>query len=60
MFLWDEKYNKWLTPYPNMPTARCHSSNISHELTVIVAGGITCDDPVTITRAVEVLHQDSR
>ena len=56
VFLWDEKYNKWLTPYPNMPTARDSSSSISHELTVIVAGGITCDDPFTITRAVEVLH----
>ena len=21
VFLWDEKYKKWLTPYPNMPTA---------------------------------------
>ena len=56
VFLWDEKYKKWLTPYPNMPTARYHSSSISHGLTVIVAGGITCYDPFTITRAVEVLH----
>ena len=56
VFLWDEKYKKWLTPYPNMPTARHHSSSISHGLTVIVAGGVTCVDPVIITRAVEVLH----
>ena len=56
VFLWDEKYNKWLTPYPNMPTARSRSSTISHGLTVIVAGGITCLDPSTITRSVEVLH----
>ena len=56
VFLWDEKYKKWLTPYPNMPTARCNSSSISHGLTVIVAGGITCRDPVTITRTIEVLH----
>ena len=56
MFLWDEKYNKWLTPYPNMPTARRSSSSISHGLTVIVAGGVTCNDPSTITRSVEVLH----
>ena len=56
VFLWDEKYNKWLTPYPNMPTAQYRSSGISHELTVIVAGGVTCCDPHTITRAVEVLH----
>jgi len=56
VFLWDEKYRKWLTPYPNMPTARCCSSSISHRSTVIVAGGITCLDPTNITRSVEVLH----
>ena len=56
VFLWDEKYKKWLTPYPNMPTARNRSSSISHGLSVIVAGGVTCVDPVIITRAVEVLH----
>ena len=56
VFLWDEKYNKWLTPYPNMPTARWKCSSISHGLTVIVAGGLTCLDPFTITRLVEVLH----
>ena len=56
VFLWDEKYKKWLTPYPNMPTAREDCSSISHGLTVIVAGGITRFDPFTITRSVEVLH----
>ena len=56
VFLWDEKYNKWLTPYPNMPTARQNCSSISHGLAVIVAGGATCLDPLTITRSVEVLH----
>ena len=56
VFLWDEKYNKWLNPYPNMPTARCSSSSISHGLTVIVTGGITGFDPFAITRSVEVLH----
>ena len=55
-FLWDEKYNKWLTPYPNMPTARKNCSSISHGLTVIVGGGVTCDDPFTMTRSVDVLH----
>ena len=55
VFLWDEKYQKWLTPYPNMPTT-CSCSNISHRSTVIVAGGVTCFDPVTLTRSVEVLH----
>ena len=42
VFLWDEKYKKWLTPYPNMPAARCRCSSISHGLSVIVAGGVTC------------------
>ena len=56
VFLWDEKYNKWLTPYPNMPTARRDCSSISHGLAVIVAGGITRLDLPTITRSVEVLH----
>ena len=56
VFLWDEKYNKWLTPYPNMPTARSDCSCISHGLTVIVAGGITCFNPFAMTRSVEVLH----
>ena len=56
VFLWDEEYKKWLTPYPNMPTARCSCSSISHGLSVIVAGGI---DHYTITRSVEVLHIDN-
>ena len=56
VFLWDEKYKKWLTPYPNMPTGRQDCSSISHGLAVIVAGGTTCLDPDTITRSVEVLH----
>ena len=56
VFLWDGENKKWTTPYPNMPTARCHCSSISHGSTVIVAGGITCWDPWTLTRAVEVLH----
>ena len=56
VFLWDEVYEKWLDVYPNMPTARCKPSSISHESAVIVAGGISCRDPWTMTRAVEVLH----
>ena len=56
VFLWDEENRKWTTPYPNMPTARYHCSSISHGSTVIVAGGVTCWDPFTMTRAVEVLH----
>ena len=56
VFLWDEEKKKWTTPYPNMPTARYFCSSVSHGSTVIVAGGVTCRDPWTITRAVEVFH----
>ena len=56
VFLWDEENRKWTTPYPNMPTARGRCSSISHGSTVIVAGGVTCIDPWTMTTAVEVLH----
>ena len=56
VFLWDEENRKWTTPYPNMPTARYYCSSISHGSTVIVAGGVTCWYPFTMTRAVEVLH----
>ena len=60
VFLWNEKNRKWTTPYPNMPTARFRCSAISHGSTVIVAGGVTCLDPVYLTRAVEVLHIKER
>lgn len=56
VFLWDEENRKWTTPYPNMHTARCWCSSISHGSTVIVAGGVTCYDPWTMARTVEVLH----
>ena len=56
VFLWDEMNRKWTTPYPNMPTARFNCSIISHGSKVIVAGGVTCWDPWTMTRAVEVLY----
>ena len=56
VFLWDEENRKWTTPYPNMPTARSSCSSISHGSTVIIAGGVMCWDPWTMTRAVEVLH----
>ena len=58
VFLWNQKKNKWTTPYPNMPTGRFHCSSVSHGSTVIVAGGVTSWDPWTMTRAVEVLHID--
>ena len=56
VFLWDEVNRKWTTPYPNMPTARCWCSSISHRSTVIVAGGVTCWYTWTMTKSVEVLH----
>ena len=56
VFLWDEVNRKWITLYPNMPTARYRCSSISHGSAVIVAGGVICGDPFTMTRAVEVLH----
>ena len=56
VFLWNENNREWTTPYPNMPTARCRCSSISYGSSVIVAGGITCWDPWTMTRVVEVLH----
>ena len=60
VFLWDEVNRKWNTPYPNMPTARCYCSSISHGSAVIVAGGLICLDTCIMTRAVEVLHIKER
>ena len=48
--------DKWIKPYPNMPTARYDASCISSGSSVIVAGGTMCYKPHTVTRAVEVLH----
>ena len=56
VFAWGEDNKRWTTPYPNMSTARCRSSCISHGSSVIVAGGVLCLDPWTLTGAVEVLH----
>ena len=56
VFAWDKTSQKWTTPYPNMPTARCYSSVISYGLAVIVAGGMTSWDPDTLTGVVEILH----
>ena len=60
VFAWEEDDQKWTTPYPNMPTARYSSCSISHGSAVIVAGGITCRNPFTMTGVVEVLHVDKR
>ena len=56
VFAWDENNKKWTTPYPDMPTARYGCCSISHGSAVIVAGGITCYNPLTLTGVVEVLH----
>ena len=56
VFMLDQDNKTWTTPYPNMPTARYKSSCISHESSVIVAGGMTCRDPWQLTGAVEVLY----
>ena len=56
VFTWDEDNQKWTTPYRNMPTARYDCCSIFHGSAVIVAGGVTCRNPLTMTGAVEVLH----
>ena len=60
VFAWDKDNKKWTTPYPNMPTARYHSSSISHGSAVIVAGGITSGNSQSKTGVVEVLHITSK
>ena len=55
VFVWNEDDKNWIVKYPKMCTARFSSSSISHELTVIVAGGVTCYYPWTMTSAVEIL-----
>ena len=60
VFAWDKDKKRWTTPYPNMPTARCKSSCISHGSAVIVAGGVTNLIPRTLTRAVEILHTEDK
>ena len=60
VFAWDKDNKKWTTPYPNMPTARYHSSSISHGSAVIVAGGIMSRNPQIMTGVVEVLHITSK
>lgn len=56
VYSWNESTNRWANVYPDMPTSRWSSSSIGYQSTAVVAGGVTCLDPFTITRAVEVLH----
>ena len=59
VFAWDENNRMWKTPYPDMPTARCCCSSISYGTRVIVVGGVSCLNPLTLTGAVEILHFSS-
>ena len=59
VLLWDDENKKWLhRKYPSLLTARSNSSVIYHRssTTVVAAGGVTCYNPWTMTRTVEVLH----
>ena len=56
VFHWDEVFNKWLNSYPDMPTARFYCSCVCQGSRVIVSGGVTHLDSLTLTRAVEILH----
>ena len=56
VFAWDAGSQKWTTPYPDMPTARCLASSVSHGLAVIVAGGTISLNPWILTGAVEILQ----
>ena len=56
VFAWDKDNKRWITAYPNMPTARCHCSCISYGSTIIAAGGMSRWNPQRTTGAVEVLH----
>ena len=56
VFLWDDVFNEWLKCYPDMPTARFYCSCVCQGSMVIVSGGVTHLDSLTLTRAVEVLH----
>ena len=59
VFLWDEKYRKWLNPYPDMLTARHHCAAVYYRSKVIVAGGVASASAFKVmTRSVEVLHID--
>ena len=56
VYSWNDSNSKWVNVYPDMSTSRWSSSSIGYQSTVVVAGGVTCLDPFTITRVVEVLH----
>ena len=54
-YLWDNKYETWLTVYPDMSTPRCYCSSVGYKSMVIVAGGIAQYKGNRTTDVVEVL-----
>lgn len=54
-YLWDEKYETWLTVYPDMSTPRCYCCSVGYKSMVIVAGGTTQYEGNRNTEAVEIL-----
>ena len=55
LYMWDEKYETWLTVYPDMPTPRCYCCSVGHKSMVIVAGGTVQYEGHRNTDAVEIL-----
>ena len=55
VFLWDEKYETWLTVYPDMPTSRCYCCSMGYKSMVIVVGGTVQYEGHRNTGAVEIL-----
>ena len=53
-----ESDNRWVKSYPDMPTSCWSTSFFGYQSMVVVAGGVTCMDLFTITRAVKVLHMN--
>ena len=56
VYLWDKMNERWITPYPNMPTPRYRCAAISYKSNIIVIGGIKQHISHMLTTAVEVLH----
>ena len=55
---WDEQLQKWSTPFPPMPTARCSPSAVSHSCWLVVIGG-RLEDVGTKLSEVEILDTRS-
>ena len=55
VYLWDKKYETWLTIYPDMLTPRCYCCSVGYKSMVIVAGGTLQYKEHRNTGAVEIL-----